>query len=128
MREPCEHASMHHVCPRPVTLGTYTTQTHVAKERLQGSVLAATMCFVEYVQLVGISFTVKDALWPSVLSPATSFFSAFFGTMSSYTDEGWAGRFWGWTDVIASGSLSVERVHVHLSLLLFREHLKYSGA
>ena len=72
----------------------YTTQTQVAKERFQGSVVAIIMCFVEYVHLVGVSFTVKDALWPPVLSPVTSFCGSFFGTVSSYTDEGWAGSFW----------------------------------
>ncbi len=72
----------------------YTTQTHVAKERLQGSVLAVIICFVEYVHLVGTSFTVKDALWPPALSPVAAVFRSLFGTTSSYTDEGWAGSFW----------------------------------
>eukprot|EP01043_Picozoa_sp_COSAG02_P020776 COSAG02_NODE_1033_length_15063_cov_14.987503_4_plen_2516_part_00 len=72
----------------------YTTQTHVAKERLHGSVLAVIICFVEFLHLIGIPFTVRDALWPPVLSPMAALFGSLFGTTSSYTDEGWAGSFW----------------------------------
>jgi hypothetical protein len=72
----------------------YTTQSHVAKERFQGSIIAAIMCLIEYVHLIGISFTVKDAFWPPALSSAYGFFGSFFGTMASFTDDGWSGSFW----------------------------------
>ena len=83
-------------CLTPLTKQPiYTTQTHVAKERREGSVLAVMMCMIEYLQLIGISFTVTDALWPPALSLPYRFFGSLFGTTSSFTEEGWSASFWG---------------------------------
>ena len=66
-----------------------------AAEKLRGSIMAVVVGLVECLQLIGVSFSANDAVWPPGLDAARSLFGAWLGGgISSYTAPDWAGSFW----------------------------------
>ena len=73
----------------------YQTSADAAAEKLRGSIMAVVVGLVECLQLIGVSFSANDAVWPPGLDAARSLFGAWLGGgISSYTAPDWAGSFW----------------------------------